>query len=199
MKDNFKIKKEYSDEKKLLYNERLLNKKKPKKIIKSINFLNNSGSIINREFEKNDIISNKNKENDNKISKKIRNPGIDFARIISMFNIVLNHYIRNGFVFDHFPQYERQLSLLKSFTDWNNNAFILISGIVGYKTNKYSNLIYLWLTVFFYSVGIHKFYEYFKKNSIIKENIIYEYYPMIFKRYWFFTTYFGMYLFLPII
>jgi len=124
---------------------------------------------------------------------------VDFARIISMYNIVLNHYIRNGFVFDHFPQYERQLSLLKSFTDWNNNAFILISGIVGYKTNKYSNLIYLWLTVFFYSVGIHKFYELFKKHSIIKENIIYEYYPMIFKRYWFFTTYFGMYLFLPVL
>ena len=58
---------------------------------------------------------------------------MDFARIISMYNIVLNHYIRNGFVFDHFPQYERQLSLLKSFTDWNNNAFILYQELLDIK------------------------------------------------------------------
>jgi len=65
MKDNSKIKKEYSDEKKLLFNDRLLNKKKQTKLIKSINFFNNSGSIINSESVKYDNNSQKNKENDN--------------------------------------------------------------------------------------------------------------------------------------
>ena len=90
-------------------------------------------------------------------------------------------------------------SLIHNFTDWNNNAFILISGIVGYKTNKYSNLIYLWLTVFFYTVGIDKYFLHFRKISIPKGELYKDYNPMIFNRYWYFSSYFGMYLFLPVI
>ena len=85
------------------------------------------------------------------------------------------------------------------FTDWHNNGFALISGIVGYKNNKYANLLYLWLTVFFYSVGIHLYIIIFKKSWIKKDPISIEFYPIIFKRYWYFTIYFGMYLFLPVI
>ena len=59
--------------------------------------------------------------------------------------------------------------------------------------------MYLWLTVFFYSVGIHLFFKYLKKNSLLPNKIIIEFFPIIFKRYWYFTAYFGMYLFLPII
>ena len=101
---------------------------------------------------------------------------------------------------NRFSKHKRKILLLHSFTDWNNDVFILISGIVGYKTNKYSNLSYLWLTVFFYSVGIHKYIIYFKKNFTTKNQYMsQEYCPVIFNRYWYFTTYFGMYLFLPVI
>ena len=62
-----------------------------------------------------------------------------------------------------------------------------------------SNLLYLWLTVFFYSVGIHLYVKNFKKTYIIKDNISVELFPIIFQRYWYFTAYFGMYLFLPVI
>ena len=89
--------------------------------------------------------------------------------------------------------------MLTIFTSWHNDAFGLISGIVGYKTNKYSNLSYLWLMVFFYSVGIHIYVKKYIKNFRVSESIYVEYYPIIFSRYWYFTAYFGMYLFLPIV
>ena len=131
--------------------------------------------------------------------EKIRNPGVDLVRILAMYNIIVNHCIGHGNGFKNFPRYKRQFSLWKSFTDWHNHAFILISGIIGYKTNKYSNLLYLWITVFFYSVGIHKYISYLKKEYTINRDLYFEYYPIIFRRYWFFTMYFAMYLFLPIL
>ena len=116
-----------------------------------------------------------------------------------MYNIVLNHIIFYPKGYRHFPQFKRQLSLIHCITDWHVNGFILISGIVGYKTNKYSNLFYLWLTVFFYSVGIHKYILYFKKGYNVGNDMYREYYPVIFNRYWYFSTYFGMYLLLPVL
>ena len=145
-----------------------------------------------------DIFKERKNSQKNKL-EKIRNPGVDFVRILAMYNIIFNHCLFHGNGFKHFPRYKRQLSLLKNFTDWHNDAFILLSGIVGYKTNKYSNLLYLWLTVFFYSVGIHKYISHFKKEYIINQDLYIEYYPIISRRYWFFTMYFGMYLFLPIL
>jgi hypothetical protein len=98
-----------------------------------------------------------------------------------------------------FSKYEKQLNFLQIFTNWHNNSFALISGIVGYKNNKYANLFYLWLIVFFYSVGIHLYIIIFQKSWIKNAHISIEFYPIIFKRYWYFTAYFGMYLFLPVI
>ena len=78
---------------------------------------------------------------------------------------------------------------------WHINGFALISGIVGYKTNKYSNLYYLLLCTHFYSVGFHIYFSKYKQNSIVSDIISVEYFPVIFQRYWYFTQYLGMYLF----
>jgi len=159
------------------------------------------GKSKNKITMTNNMISFKNKKNNNKDNKikKARNPGVDLLRIISMYNIVLNHSMFHGHGPSHFPKYKRNFFFIHSFTDWHNDAFMLISGIVGFKTNKYSNLLYLWLTVFFYSVGIHKYILLFKKGFIINEEMYKEYYPIIFRRYGYFTSYFGMYLFLPVL
>ena len=116
-----------------------------------------------------------------------------------MYNIVFHHCLGHGNGFRHFSQFKKEIYILHSLTGWHINGFILISGIVGYKTNKYSNLLYLWLTVLFYSVGIPKYFIYFKKG--FNRNIVLykEYFPIIFSRYWFFTYYFAMYLYLPVI
>ena len=166
----FKESREISD-KKEFFNEKNLRKRRK-------GFTNFFKRIDKNETIKDyNIIPFNKKEDFNQRIKRTRNPGIDFVRIIAMFNIVIIHYFYYGKIEKRFPKYKRQFKLFECYIDWHNNAFILLSGIVGYKTVKYSNLLYLWLTVFFYSVGI----------------------PIVFRRYWFFTTYFGMYLFLPII
>ena len=195
--DNQNIK--YYEEKQKIYSGEKLKKKRRNRAIELRNYLKKTGSLIKNKLMKNAINLDKTKEDSEQKIKKVRNPGVDFLRLISMYNIVVNHYFYNADVFKHFPSYDRYFSLIHNFTDWNNNAFILISGIVGYKTNKYSNLIYIWLIVFFYTVGIDKYFSYFKKSNISKEDVYKDHYPMIFNRYWYFSSYFGMYLFLPVI
>ena len=189
--------KEYYEKNPFLNNDKTFKQDKEKREngLENIIYKNSFENSINK-IDNN--FKNK-KENVNQSIKKARNPGIDFVRIISMYTVVFHHYLYFGDGIRHFPKYKRSFLIVHSFTGWHNNAFILISGIVGYKTNKYSNLLYLWLTVFFYSVGIHKYILHYKKNYVINENIFKEYYPIIFNRYWYFSSYFGMYLFLPVI
>jgi hypothetical protein len=162
--------------------------KRRKKRLKSkaINILN-KGIQIKNKFIKKDLI------------KKARNPGIDLLRLLTMYCIVLNHFLYHGQGINHFYRYKTELLMIHSYTDWHNDAFILISGIVGYKTNKYSNLLYLWLQVAFYSVGIHKYATEYKKGFHVRQDIEKQYYPLIFSQYWYFTIYFGTYLYLPLI
>ena len=163
-------------------------KKRRKKSLKAkaINILN-KGIQIKNKFIKKDLI------------KKARNPGIDLLRLLTMYCIVLNHFLYHGQGINHFYRYKTELLMIHSYTDWHNDAFILISGIVGYKTNKYSNLLYLWLQVTFYSVGIHKYATEYKKGFHVRQDIEKQYYPLIFSQYWYFTIYFGTYLYLPLI
>jgi len=141
-------------------------------------------------------IFSKEKMNDN--FKKIRNHGVDFIRIIAMYGIVINHIIYNRKIFIKYQKF-KELKLLHILLFWHNNGFAFISGFIGYKRHKYSNLFYLWICVFFYSVIIHFYYLNYKPQLAMKDKLYYNLFPIIFKRYWFFTSYFGMYLFLPII
>ena len=160
------------------------------------NLLNKASLLINNKIIKPKINNNK---NDNKQIKKERNPGVDLVRLLTQYCIVLVHYLGFGNVYKYFYMHERKLRLIQSFIEWHNNAFILISGIVGYKTSKYSNLLYLWLMVVFYSVGINKYVLTYKKEFHVNQDINKLHYPMIYNLYWYYTQYFGMYLFLPVI
>ena len=51
---------------------------------------------------------------------------------------------------------------------------------------------------FFYSVIIYSFYLYYKPQ-VINNKLYTNLFPIIFNSYWFFSSYFGMYLFLPIV
>ena len=132
-------------------------------------------------------------------NKKYRNPGVDLVRLIGMFCIILTHILTFGQAYKKYNIYYKQLLSLRVLTNWHNNGFALISGFVGYKSNKYSNLLYLWFSVFCYSFGIHLFIILFKRNYIVNDNISIECFPIINQRFWYFTAYFGMFLFLPII
>ena len=130
---------------------------------KNKNLFNKVSLFINNKIKKPEISSNNN--NDNKQIKKERNPGIDLVRLLTQYCIVLIHFMDFGNAYKYFYRHERVLRLIYGFICWQNNAFLLISGIVGYKTNKYSNLLYLWLIVLFYSARIYKYVITYKKKN----------------------------------
>ena len=140
---------------------------------------------------------NKNKQNEIDNNQKIitkRNAGVDLLRIVTMIGIVYTHVL-NFKAINIYTQYRDKLNNTYTYVFYHNNAYALISGIVGYKSTKYSNLLYLWLCVIFYSVGIRFYLKY--KGGNIEGELYKEYFPVIYSRYWYFTSYFGMYIFLP--
>ena len=129
---------------------------------------------------------------------KVRNAGVDLVRILSMYAIIIQHILNHGRVIRKYRKY-RELILMSIACYWNVSTYALISGYVGYKSNKYSNLLYLWFWATFYSLSItfylNKFRPEFKTGKVNYTN----FYPVTFNTYWYFTKYFGMYLFLPAI
>ena len=129
---------------------------------------------------------------------KKRNPAVDLVRILGSWSIIIHHILTHGLVLKKYNNC-KILNFINICSFWHVNSFALISGIIGYKTNKYSNLIYLWFCVVFYQIGILFFYILFKKNININTNYFCSFFPVIYSKYWYVTKYFGMYLFLPII
>ena len=169
--------------------------KKSKKKGKNRNTFLNKDKIDKKDYKE---IDNKIK-NEPKITKKQRDPGVDFLRLLCMYGTIVHHETNVGKGFNKYSKYRRYLNIFNAIFFWHINGFALISGIVGYKSNKYSNLLYLWLCVFFYSVGFHIYFTKYRPNANIPNSISIEYFPVIFQRYWYFTKYFGMYLFIPVV
>jgi len=168
---------------------------------------NNSLAILSKSELKKNIILNKiilknnmeiQKKNKKNKKNKMREPGIDLVRILGMYAIIIFHFIYFGHLTKKYYKYH-EIDLIYILTFWHVSSFALISGIVGYKSNKYSNLLYLWLQVLFYSFGIYLVIKEFKPIWINHEKEkLYEYiFPVVFQKYWYFTQYFGMYLLLP--
>ena len=146
-------------------------------------------------------LNKKSKRNKNakvKMIKKERNPGIDLLRILGMYAIVVHHIIYFGNLINKYKQYP-QIYFTNLLCFWHISVFGMISGFVGHNTHKYSNLFYLWFWALFYSVGIHIIYKKYNPYIITKNNIYECFMPVFSEQYWYFTQYFGMYLFLPLI
>ena len=142
---------------------------------------------INNYDNKNSVIKIIN-YGDNK--RKIRNPGIDLVRILAMYAIIIHHILVFPKIIDQYNQF-KELLLIKIICFWHVSGFALISGYIGYKTNKYSNILYLWICTLFYALNITYFFT--------KQLKFQDFFPINFHKYWYFTKYFGMYLFLPLI
>ena len=142
---------------------------------------------------------NKNKKEFIKING--RNYGIDLLRIFSMINIInlhINLFSRQLFINVLSPKY-KQIWRLEVFSYPAVNCFGLISGIVGYKKYKFSNLIYLWITVFFYSISISIYLFIVKEIGINKKMLFLSLFPILIRRHWYVNAYFSMYFLLPFI
>ena len=130
-----------------------------------------------------------------------RNYGIDVLRIISMLMVVTLHILGHGGILGAlFPTSisYKTIWFLEIMCYCAVNCYVLISGYVNINSKyKYSNIIVLWLQVFFYSVIISL--GLFLLNKTDKNTLFQALFPLCSHQYWFFTSYFGLFLFIPII
>ena len=128
-----------------------------------------------------------------------RNYGIDLLRIVSMINILNLHLnLFSGQLHLSFTSSKYfNIWRLEVFSFWAVDGFGLISGIVGYKIYKFSNLIYLWFQAWFYSTFISLYLFFIKKKYNI--NLILSLLPLLNGKQWYVNAYFSMYLLLPFI
>ena len=161
-------------------------------LIKRILFKNKQSSTLIEDNTKLYSIGNNTK------NLKIRNAGIDLVRIASMYLIIVHHILVHGKVIKKYNKY-RGLTLMDIITFWHVSTYALISGFIGHKSNKYSNLIYLLFWTIFYTSNITFFFNKFRPEFKVGKVHYTHFFPVIFEAYWYFTKYFGMYLFLPVI
>lgn len=138
---------------------------------------------------------------DTQKSTNERNYGIDLLRIVSMIMIPLIHIL--GFsgilrLSTSLPIYHETVWFLEIASYCSVNTYALISGYVGYgRKQKYSNIIYLYFQVLFYTLSIITIIAVHTHN-ITLEMIIRAVFPFTDNDdYWYFRAYFCLFFFIP--
>ncbi len=125
-----------------------------------------------------------------------RNYGIDLLKITAMFLIVCWHLIYHGNALQFTDT--RISSLLQSFFILGVNSFALTSGYVlsdiKYKPHR---IVVHWLQVVVLCIIITSYFLIFSQNVVWKEDLIYCFMPLTKDKYWYFSAYFILYLFIP--
>ncbi len=132
-----------------------------------------------------------------------RNYGIDALRIISMLMIVTLHVLGHGADIWSLESDSLRNSILWFFETialCSVNCYALVSGYVGIHSKyKISNLITLWIQVAFYSITFVVISKIVYPDVITKIDIIKAFFPVLSGQYWYFTGYFILFLFIPIL
>lgn len=147
------------------------------------------------------ILANNNKTHSTP-GNNVRNYGLDLLRIISMLSIITTHILVHGKLIVEAPTNTLKYNVIWFIFSLNLfpvNSFALISGIVGYTKYRYSNLLYLWFCVLFYSILITAGFKIFQPNLVSNIALLSSFFPVISQQYWFFSSFFASYLFMPIL
>jgi len=132
--------------------------------------------------------------------KKKRHYGIDIARILAIFFIINHHILFHGGPMNQTKLLSDDNNLLIYFNTIfcsGVDMFGMISGFVGFHSHKYSNLIYLLIQTFLYNYGIAYYFKRTKPDYV--NNLNFFLYPLFICDYWYFTAYFIVYFFFPLI
>lgn len=137
------------------------------------------------------------------VDMKNRNYGIDLLKIISMIMIPILHVLGQGGLLNNSAYFSTNYYIfwiLEICCYCAVNSYAMISGYLEYgKKIKFSNLIYLYLEVLFYSLIILLLYFIFDRNVVGVKNIINSVFVVSRNSYWYFSSYFVMFFFLPFI
>lgn len=135
------------------------------------------------------------------IKKEERNTGIDLLRLLAMLMVVILHVLGFGGILNNskFLSINYEIGwLLEIISYCAVNCYALISGYVGINYNfKYSRIIELWLRVIFYNLVITGIFFIIDPSLISKVDIFKIFFPVLTNEYWYFTTYFCMFFFIP--
>lgn len=136
-----------------------------------------------------------------RINIENRKYGIDLLRIISMMMIVTLHVLRNGGIINSVEELSPQFNaawILDCVCMASVNCYALISGYVGVnRTPKYHKLAVLWIQVVFYSLVIMAIFSAAHIAKVTGADYFNAVTPVLTYRYWYFTAYFALFLFMP--
>lgn len=130
-----------------------------------------------------------------------RNYGIDALRIVSMIMIPILHIMGHGGILTAAESFSLNYDivwLIKAAACCAVNCYGLISGYVGYgRKFKYSNILYLCLQAAFYTLIITGIFAVIEPGSVGIKTFIKAALPFASNIYWYFTSYFCMFFFIP--
>lgn len=135
--------------------------------------------------------------------KQERNYGIDLLRMVAMFMVTVLHVLGQGGVLGNAYGFSGQYLVvwfLELAAYGAVNLYALISGYVGVNSKyKASNLLVLWLQVALYSLGIAVLVAIIKPELCGVSDVISFAFPVITSKYWYFTAYFCLFFFMPLL
>ena len=135
--------------------------------------------------------------------QSIHNYGIDALRMLAMYMVVLAHILGAGGILEAAAPMSIQYKaawFLEIAAYCTVNCYALISGYVGINTKyKYQSIVLLWLRTAFYTVSITLLFSIFVPGSVTLKNWIKAILPVTSAFYWYFTSYFAMFIFVPIL
>lgn len=132
---------------------------------------------------------------------KMRNSNFELMRIVSMFFIVIYHIIIHGKLLEnshgttHFVLY-----IILATCIVHVNSFILVTGYFQCKSKlKFTKVIQLNNSIWFYTVSIVLFFIIVKGNTFNSTELLKTFLPISYNDYWFLTNYLILYLISPIL
>ena len=120
-----------------------------------------------------------------------------------MFMVLVLHILGHGGVLENtepFTWTHNIVWLLEIAAYGAVDCYALISGYVGvYSKHRYSSFIVLWLRVVFYSFIFTVINKLVVPDAIGMKKIIFSLFPICRNTYWYFTSYFILFLFIPLL
>lgn len=132
---------------------------------------------------------------------KPRLANIELLRIISMLMILTLHYLGQGNVLEniHFGSVNYFIAwALETLCLVSVNCYVLISGYFLVKSQfKLKKLALLWFQILFYSIVIYFILVIIGAASFDIKSLVYTFFPIITRRWWFATCYIALYVLVP--
>ena len=134
---------------------------------------------------------------------KNRNLGIDLLRIVSMYMVVILHVLGHGGILRNLEVLSLSycvLWLLEITCYCAVNCYALITGYVMVNSKfKYKKIFYLWLDVLFWRLLLTFIMNFMFPDLVGKKDFLYSVFNVMFNSYWYFSSYFALFFFIPFI